>query len=216
MDSDSEIQEKKNPYNFNNKLLTLEFISTILNEFDIDEEPQNLNLYQNAFIHKSYSTTKNPLDEIVDKPEGALELMNVDNERLEFLGDSVLGFVVAKYIYERFETENEGFLTRIKTKLVNGEAFNAGWENKSVNDIALMVKNSLGPDVKLVVSKTDDNRSYHISSEKIKKILKFDTKYTISDAVNELRVAFEQKLLIDPLNNPNYFNIKKMQLINLK
>jgi len=101
-------------------------------------------------------------------------------------------------------------------ELVNGEAFNAGWENKSVNDIALMVKNSLGPDVKLVVSKTDDNRSYHISSEKIKKILKFDTKYTISDAVNELRVAFEQKLLIDPLNNPNYFNIKKMQLINLK
>ena len=48
--------------------------------------------------------------------------MNVDNERLEFLGDSVLGFVVARYIYERFETENEGFLTRIKTKLVNGEA----------------------------------------------------------------------------------------------
>jgi ribonuclease III len=122
MDSDSEIQEKKNPYNFNNKLLTLDFISTILNEFDIDEDPKNLNLYQNAFIHKSYSTTKNPLDEIVDKPEGALELMDVDNERLEFLGDSVLGFVVAKYIYERFETENEGFLTRIKTKLVNGEA----------------------------------------------------------------------------------------------
>ena len=101
-------------------------------------------------------------------------------------------------------------------ELVNGEAFNAGWENKSVNDIALMVKNSLGPDVKLVVSETDDNRSYHISSEKIKKILKFHTKFTISDAVNELRVAIEQKLLTDPLNNPNYFNIKKMQLINLK
>ena len=122
MDSESEIQEKKNPYNFNNKLLTLDFISTILNEFDIDEEPTNLNLYQHALSHKSYSTTKNPLDEIVDKPEGALELMDVDNERLEFLGDSVLGFVVARYIYERFETENEGFLTRIKTKLVNGEA----------------------------------------------------------------------------------------------
>ena len=114
--------EKKNPYNFNNKLLTLEFISNILQEFDIHEEPTDLNIYQNAFIHKSYSTKKNPLEEIVDKPEGALELMNVDNERLEFLGDSVLGFVVANYIYERFENQNEGFLTRIKTKLVNGEA----------------------------------------------------------------------------------------------
>ena len=62
------------------------------------------------------------LEEIVDKPEGALELMEVDNERMEFLGDSVLGFVVAKYIYERFEDQNEGFLTRIKTKLVNCDA----------------------------------------------------------------------------------------------
>ena len=51
------------------------------------------------------------------------------------------------------------------------EAFNAGWENKSVNDIALMVKNCLGSNIELVVSETDDNRSYHISSEKIKKFL---------------------------------------------
>ncbi len=100
--------------------------------------------------------------------------------------------------------------------MVNGEAFNAGWENKSVHDIALMVKNSLHPDVKLVVSKTDDNRSYHISSEKINRVLNFKTKFTISDAVNDLREAFERKLLVDTLNNPNYFNIKKMQLIELK
>ena len=100
--------------------------------------------------------------------------------------------------------------------VVNGEAFNAGWENKSVHDIALMVKNSLDPDVKLVVSKTNDNRSYHISSEKINKVLSFKTKFTISDAVNDLREAFEKKLLVDTLNNPDYFNIKKMQLIQLK
>ncbi len=100
--------------------------------------------------------------------------------------------------------------------LVNGEAFNAGWENKSVNDIALMVKNCLGPDVKLVVSETNDKRSYHISSQKIKKILNFDTKFTIIDAINDLKIAFEKKLLANPLTNPDFFNIKKMQLINLK
>ena len=121
INSDME-NEKKNPYNFNNKLLTIEFIKQVLKDYDIEEKPTNLSLYQNAFIHKSYSTKKNPLEEIVDKPEGALDLMDVDNERMEFLGDSVLGFVVAKYIYERFEDQNEGFLTRIKTKLVNCDA----------------------------------------------------------------------------------------------
>ena len=92
---------------------------------------------------------------------------------------------------------------------------NAGWKNKSVHDIALMVKN-FDPDVKLVVSKTNDNRYYHISSEKINKVLSFKTKFTISDAVKDLREAFEKKLLVDTLNNPDYFNIKKMQLIQLK
>lgn len=114
--------DKKNPYNFNNKLLSIDIIKNILKEFDIYEEPKNLDIYQRALTHKSYSILKNPLEDIVEKPEGTLDLMPLDNERLEFLGDSVLGFVVTKYIYERFENQNEGFLTRIKTKLVNGEA----------------------------------------------------------------------------------------------
>ena len=71
-------------------------------------------------MHKSYSI-KNPLSEIVDKPEGALELMNVDNERLEFLGD-LFRICCCQYLYERFENQNEGFMTCIKTKLVNCEA----------------------------------------------------------------------------------------------
>ena len=54
----------------------------------------------------------------------------------------------------------------MRQKSSKWEAFNAGWENKSVNDIALMVKNCLGSNIELV--ETDDNRSYHISSEKIK------------------------------------------------
>ncbi len=100
--------------------------------------------------------------------------------------------------------------------LINGQIFNAGWENKSVNEIAKTVKIELGEDVDMVVTPTDDNRSYHISSEKIKKILNFQTKFTISDAVRDLKEAFELNLFKDPLNNPNYFNIKKMQLLNLK
>ena len=99
---------------------------------------------------------------------------------------------------------------------VNGQVFNAGWENKSVNEIAKTVKNELGEDIRLIVTPTNDNRSYHISSEKIKKVLDFETKFTISDAIKDLKKAFEQGLLNDPLNNPDYVNIKKMQNIDLK
>ena len=99
---------------------------------------------------------------------------------------------------------------------VNGEIFNAGWENKSISEIANIVKKELGGEIKLVVTPTNDNRSYHISSKKIKNILNFETKFTINDAVKDLKNAFENKLLRNPINNSNYFNIKKMQEIDLK
>ena len=99
---------------------------------------------------------------------------------------------------------------------INGEIFNAGWENKSVKEIALIVKKIIGEDVRLIESKTDDNRSYHISSEKIKKHLNFRTKFTIEDAVKDLKKAFEEETLKNPLNNDLYFNIKRMNNIKLK
>jgi ribonuclease-3 len=113
--------DKKNPYNFNNKLITKEFIESVINNYDI-YNINNLEIYQQAFTHKSYSISKNNVNEIVDKPEGALDLQKNDLERIEFLGDSVLGLVIAKYLFERFPQQNEGFLTKLKTKLVNGEA----------------------------------------------------------------------------------------------
>ena len=99
---------------------------------------------------------------------------------------------------------------------VNGEIFNAGWENKSVDEIALIVKNEIGDDIKIIKTETNDNRSYHISSEKIKNILNFETKFTINDAVKDLKAAFEDKLLVNTLNNDLYFNIKRMNNLNLK
>lgn len=123
---ESEEPTKINPYNFNNKLLTIDKVKELFIQYDIIEEPRNLSLYQDAFVHKSYSLKKNEeiIKEmgIVDKPEGALELVEDNNERLEFFGDSIIGLVVAKYVFERFYQENEGFLTKIKTKLVRCDA----------------------------------------------------------------------------------------------
>ena len=120
-----EIKVIVNPYNFNNKLLTENDIHKILQSYDINDSIHSTKFYQMAFIHSSYSK-KTPLEigenvVLASKPEGALELMNEDYERLEFLGDAVVSIVVAKYLYERFPDEDEGFLTKMRTKLVNGE-----------------------------------------------------------------------------------------------
>jgi nucleoside-diphosphate-sugar epimerase len=107
-------------------------------------------------------------------------------------------------------------LIEAKSDSVNGQIFNAGWENKTVAEIADTVKKNTGNDVKIFKIKTNDNRSYHICSEKIKKILNFETKFTISDAVNDLKFAFENKRFKDSLNNDLYFNIKRMNKLNIK
>ena len=113
-----------NPYNFNNKLLTIDYIGKVLNTFQIYDEPKNVDIYQRAFIHSSYKYNKELIEEtgIVEKPEGALTLFSQDYERLEFLGDSILGSIIAHYLYERYENENEGFLSVMKTKLVRKHA----------------------------------------------------------------------------------------------
>ncbi len=98
---------------------------------------------------------------------------------------------------------------------VSGEIFNAGYENQTVRAIAEEVKSVIGDDVSLITTPTDDNRSYHISSEKIKMQLGFEAKKTISDASEDLKNAFKNGLITDSFENELYFNIKRMQSINL-
>jgi hypothetical protein len=73
----------------------------------------------------------------------------------------------------------------------------------------------VGDDVKLNIVDSNDNRSYHISSKKIYKILGFEAKRSIKDAAQELIDAFKDGRLINTLENEMYFNIKRMQSINL-
>ncbi len=108
------------------------------------------------------------------------------------------------------------FLMEQDEKKVNGEIFNVGYENKSINDLANEVTKVIGTDVKIARVPSNDNRSYHISSSKIYKLFGFKNKFNILDAVQDLKSAFENKKLINCLDDENYFNIKKMQNINLK
>jgi len=102
------------------------------------------------------------------------------------------------------------------TEKIAGQIFNAGYENHSVLELAEMVQSVVGDDVSLVSTPTDDNRSYHVSSEKIRDILGFEAKHTIRDAAADLVAAFKAGKLPDSLTDERYFNIKRMQSIELK
>ena len=98
---------------------------------------------------------------------------------------------------------------------IAGKIFNAGYENQSVTELAETVKDVIGEDVKLTVTPTDDNRSYHISSEKIRQELGFVAQHSIREAVVDLVEAFEKGKLPNSLTHERYFNIKRMQSLNL-
>ena len=99
---------------------------------------------------------------------------------------------------------------------VAGEIFNAGYENHSVKELGNTVVEVIGNDVGVEYVPTDDNRSYHVSSKKIASVLGFKPAYTIKEAVEDLREAFETGKLENPLENEMFYNIKRMQSINLK
>ena len=99
---------------------------------------------------------------------------------------------------------------------IAGEIFNGGYENYSVLQLAEAVRDVIGEDVVLKTTPTDDNRSYHVSSKKIADVLGFTASHTIKDAVSDIKTAFEKGLLPNSLDDEMYFNIKRMQSINLK
>jgi ribonuclease-3 len=100
-------------------LATHDFSKPHVNREDIQEmlsmKIKNITHYQRALVHKSiYKAVKRY------QGNNLQEYLFQHNERLEFLGDSVLGLIVANYLFHKYPENDEGFLTRIKTKLVNG------------------------------------------------------------------------------------------------
>jgi len=99
---------------------------------------------------------------------------------------------------------------------VNGKVYNAGYENHSVMQLAEMVQRNVGPHVQLKVQNTNDMRSYHVSSKKIKDELGFEAAHSIEEAVVDLIKAFKDGRLPNSMEDPRYFNIKTMQKVNLQ
>lgn len=133
-----------NPWNAINKDITQDAIERILRAHGWRSKLTKPEIFQQACVHKSYVSrpdvwaeqavaTNEPM-EIAEKPDDCMSLKEADNEEMEFVGDSILGNIVALYVFDRYPGEGEGFMTKLKTRIVN---------NKTLGEIAR--KMGLGP-----------------------------------------------------------------------
>lgn len=102
----------------------------------------------------------------------------------------------------------------------NGQIFNAGFENLSINEISKKVKINVErifkKKIKIIKEKTDDIRSYRVNSDKIKRVLGFYPKKNVTHAIKEMSLEFKAKKLNDSFTNINYFKIKKLKKIKFR
>jgi nucleoside-diphosphate-sugar epimerase len=108
------------------------------------------------------------------------------------------------------------FMLQQPDAAIDGQIFNAGYENHTVMQLANLVNGVMGGKLAIDVQPTDDMRSYHVSSSKLQRSLGFAASHSIDEAVRGLVDAFKEHRLQDPMNNPMYFNIKRMQQLNLR
>jgi len=99
---------------------------------------------------------------------------------------------------------------------IDGKIYNVGYHNFKVKDIAEMVRSVIGEKVQIVTTPTNDNRSYHVSSEKIRREQGFVPTRTIEDAVRDLRAAFDAGKVPNSMTDDVYYNIKRMQRFRLR
>jgi nucleoside-diphosphate-sugar epimerase len=103
---------------------------------------------------------------------------------------------------------------------IAGQIFNAGYQNLSIAKIAETVRDVVErefPDrkpIEIVTTESNDPRSYHINSDKIRRVLGYRPKHTVEDAVRDLCAAFKAGKLPNSLDDSQYFNVRTMKQLN--
>jgi ribonuclease-3 len=143
-----QIEDDLNTHDFTKPHVTREKIQEILGM-----KVKNIGYYQRALVHKSiYKAVKRYTGE-----QPIQDYLLQHNERMEFLGDSVLGLIIANYLFHKYPDQNEGFLTRIKTKLVNGTQLSKLAKQINLGEHILMsnhVQNIKGRDSQKILEDT--------------------------------------------------------------
>ncbi len=113
-------------------------------------------------------------------------------------------------------------LIKADSAKIENQIFNVGYQNKSVEEIAFLVKNvvskeyQIKDEIEIIRTESNDNRSYHINSEKIKTILGFEAKKTIEMAIKDLCDSFKQEKITNSFENDLYFNVSRLKNIRAK
>ncbi len=121
------IQKICNPWNAKNKIIPTPEVIRILREYGVQTKFRALSLFKQACVHTSYvdkSEVWAKQDEpmiVAERPSNCLPLQEADNEELEYAGDGILSGVVATYLKERFSGQGEGFMTNLRTEIVNND-----------------------------------------------------------------------------------------------
>ena len=108
-------------------------------------------------------------------------------------------------------------LLEVPDEKIAGQTFNAGFQNLSIMEIAQIVKRVVQQefpekgDIAIVTTPTDDIRSYHVNSDKIRRVLGFQPKRSIEDAVRDLCKAFKQNKLPNSMQDTFYFNVRRLK-----
>ena len=196
-----------NPFNVKNRLFTKQDIQAILSKHACNFKVRDVNLYQTAMVHSSYVKREeytNPAGEstqLAPLPDNCLDLFVDSYERLEHLGDSVLGASVSTYLITRYPSENEGFLTDLKKEIV-------------CNEMLGSLSQKIGLDKFYIISRHNEEVCFgRINPKKLGDILEafigalwIDTGYNY-DIVSSFIIILIEKYIDIPkilMNNRNY------------
>jgi len=143
----------------------------------------------------------------LDLTVNILTNLAISNGRITVLG----GDQLRPNIHIEDMTDLYLLLLEAPAAAVDGKIWNAGYHNLKVLEIAEKVRAKIGHNVEIVVTPTDDHRSYHVSSELIRRDLGFSAKRSVEDAIVDLREAFTAGKVPNSMTDDRYYNIKRMQ-----
>tara|TARA_Y100000389_G_C17461924_1_gene522413 strand:- start:3089 stop:3967 length:879 start_codon:yes stop_codon:yes gene_type:complete len=154
----------------------------------------NVHFYKKAFIHKSMQKTT-----------------KCSNERLEFLGDAVLNLIIAEYVYNKYEGEDEGFLTKVRTKLVNGKILSSFSKKTKIDELIVtskqlntkqkentkILEDAFEAFIGAIYSDLGMDKTQKFVIELVEKLIDFDT-LLIDDNFKDILLRYSQKNSLDP------------------
>ncbi len=189
--------------NFRNKLIDKKTMQNILNKCQIYDEINDINLYKIALTHKSYVISNNHknLSNIMLNIEGkhqkdVVPFRNRSNERFEFLGDSIVNLIICEYLFYRYENKDEGFLTKLKTNLVDRKSLAKFCRYLDLSDYILMsnhMENIHGRNTDKILEDVFESLIYALNKDLGFNVVKKFVIYILEKTTNFAQILHDDK-----------------------